>query len=79
MARVGQNCIYTVYDHIPGVYPVFGDFPARNTVYIGLAKTVYIRCIYGILCREITKYTVSIYGSGQPYKKYTVWPTLHMA
>jgi len=28
---------------------------------------VYIRCIYGIFGREITKYTVYIYGSGQPY------------
>jgi len=24
-------------------------------------------CIYGYFCREITKYTVHIYGSGQPY------------
>jgi len=25
-------------------------------VYIGLARTIYIRCIYGIFGREITKY-----------------------
>ena len=27
---------------------------------------IYIRCIYGIFGREIIKYTVYIYGSGQP-------------
>ena len=30
-------------------------------VYIGLARTIYIRFIYGIFGREITKYT-AIYG-----------------
>jgi len=35
--------------------------------HLGLARTIYIRCIYGIFRREITKYTVCIYGSGQPY------------
>jgi hypothetical protein len=40
-------------------------------VYIGLAKTIYIRCVYGnFFGREITKYTV-IYGA---YKWF--WPTL---
>jgi len=33
---------------------------------------MYVRCIYGIVGREITKYTVKygvyIYGSGQPYQ-----------
>jgi hypothetical protein len=37
---------------------------------IGLARTIYIRCIYGIFNREITKYTV-IYGA---YIRF--WPTL---
>jgi len=37
---------------------------------VGLARTIYIRCIYGILGREITKYTV-IYGACIPF-----WPTL---
>ena len=39
---------------------------------IGLARTLYIRCIYGIFGREITNirsYTVHIYGFGQPYKE----------
>ena len=38
--------------------------------YIGLARTIYIRCICGIFGREITKYTV-IYGA---YIQF--WPTL---
>jgi hypothetical protein len=29
--------------------------------YLGLARTIYIRCIHGIFGREITNYTV-IYG-----------------
>ena len=38
---------------------------------IGLARTIYIRCIHSIFDREITKYTV-IYGI------YTrTWPTLY--
>ena len=44
--------------HGPG-----GDF-------VGLARTLYIRRMYGIFGREITKdirlYMVCIYGSGQP-------------
>jgi len=32
----------------------------------GLARTIYILCIYGVFGREITKYTVIyIYGAGQ--------------
>ena len=44
---------------------------ARLT-YIGLARTICIRCIYGIFGREITKYTV-IYGV-----YIWFWPTLHI-
>jgi len=33
-------------------------------LFIGLA--IYIRCIHSIFGREITKYMVYIYGSGQP-------------
>jgi len=32
-----------------------------DTSYVGLARTIYIRCVYGIFGREITIYTV-IYG-----------------
>jgi len=42
----------------------------RYGVQTGLARTIYIRCIYGIFGREITKYTV-IYGV---YIRF--WPTL---
>ena len=71
MCRVVQNCIRTPYMH-----RILCDFLAIHTVYtpLGLARTIYIRCIYGIFVREITKYTVLfcqpytpyIYGSGQP-------------
>jgi len=41
--------------------------------YVGLASTIYIRCIYrGIFGREITEYTV-IYGV---YIQF--WPTLQI-
>jgi len=36
----------------------------------GLARTIYIRCVYGIFGREITVYTV-IYGA-----YIRSWPTL---
>jgi hypothetical protein len=32
------------------------------TILLGLARTICIRCIYGIFGREITKYT-AIYGA----------------
>ena len=47
-----------------------GDLLRQVYVYLGLARTLYIRCIYGIFGREIIKYTV-IYGV---YKRF--WPTL---
>jgi len=37
-----------------------------HRLHVGLAKTIYIRCIYGIFGRKFTKYTVYIYGPGQP-------------
>jgi len=40
--------------------------------WVGLARTIYIRCIYGVFGREITKYTV-IYGVHIRF-----WPTLQM-
>ena len=39
---------------------------------VGLARTIYIRCTYGIFGREITKYT-GIYGV---YIRF--WPTLEL-
>jgi len=41
-----------------------------NASSVGLARTIYIRCLYGIFGREITKYMV-IYGV---YIRF--WPTL---
>jgi hypothetical protein len=39
---------------------------------VGFARTIYIRCIYGISGREITTYTVK-------YGVYTrFWPTLNV-
>jgi len=39
---------------------------------VGLARTIYIQCIYGIFGREITKYTIM-------YSAYIrFWPTLHI-
>ena len=40
-------------------------------IVIGLAKTIYIRCTFGIFGLNITKYTVYIYV----YIRF--WPTLH--
>jgi hypothetical protein len=37
--------------------------------YIGLARTIYIRCIYGTFAgklQNIQSYTVYTYGSGRP-------------
>jgi len=45
---------------------------SEDTKCLGLTRTIYIRCIYGIFGREITKYTV-IYGV---YIRF--WPTLKM-
>jgi len=40
------------------------------SISVGLARTIYIRCIYSISAGKpphIRSYTVYIYGSGQPY------------
>jgi len=44
-----------------------------NLTLLGLARTIYIRCPYGIFGLEITKYTVYIYV----YIRF--WPTLYIA
>ena len=53
--------VCTVYVCMYGVCMVFWAGKSSNT-----------RCVYGDLGREITKYTVNMYGSGQPYI-YTVF------
>jgi len=45
-------------------------FSFSSPLQVGLARTIYIRCLYGIFGREITKYTV-IYSV---YIRF--WPTL---
>ena len=54
---------------------------------IGLDRTIYIRCVYGIFGREITKYvglarTIYIrcvYGIfGRETTKYVGWPELYI-
>ena len=45
---------------------------AKHCIPIGMARSMYIQCTYGIFCREITKDTV-IYGV---YIRF--WPTLHI-
>ena len=37
-----------------------------HLLYLGLARTIYVRCIYRVYGRKITKYMVYMYGSGQP-------------
>ena len=68
-------CTYVGLARAVYIHRIFGDLPANNTVYIELARTIYIyiRCIYGKFGREITQcmvmYGVYVYGSGQPYKQ----------
>ena len=53
------------------------------SICVGLTRTIYlyIRCMYGIFGREITKYTVIyvyIYDSGQPCVYVCVWLSVHV-
>jgi len=61
-----SSCLACTCTHRPAQHPPL--------VYIclGLARTIYIRCTYGIFGLEITKYTVYIYVC------IRFWPTLHM-
>jgi hypothetical protein len=68
-------CVYVWYD--------FSLFPSivwvmlvvlrvgQNSIYVGLARTIYIRCIYTVFLAgkspNVRSYTLHIYGSGQPY------------
>ena len=72
MHKAGQSRVYihTVHDRM------FGDFPARNTVYtqyifMVLAKprhayTVNVCCIWRDILKQINIYSVRIYNPGQP-------------
>jgi hypothetical protein len=65
------NPVYT-YKH-SGWDPLHA---AEHIKYLGLARTIYIYDVYTIFLAGnspyIRSYTVYIYGSGQPYKYYTV-------
>jgi hypothetical protein len=52
-----SNCLFGT--HHKWVLNTLTNIP--NSLCVGQARTIYIRCIYGIFGREITKYTV-IYG-----------------
>jgi len=63
-------CLYGVYTVLlAGKVPYIQPYTVY--IYVGLARTLYIRCLYGIFGREITKntviYGVYMYASGQPY------------
>jgi hypothetical protein len=62
------------YDIFAGRHDILANdiFAGRHDIFVGLARTIYIRCMYGIFDREIIKYTV-IYGV---YKQF--WPTLYI-
>jgi len=71
---------HRIYGHIWRIYTVLANpintlstigFSSSTTLLcLRLARTIYIRCTYGIFGREIIKYTVYIYV----YKRF--WPTL---
>ena len=60
-------CIRTFGEFVVARMHTYGE-----ATYVGLAKTIYIRCIYGSFGGEFTKYTV-IYGV---YIRF--WPTLYI-
>jgi len=41
-----------------GIHTLYMQSLCIDGLQIGLARTIYIRCIYGIYGRDITKYTV---------------------
>jgi hypothetical protein len=67
-----QGHLQKYWGHFGGRPGVWGEGPVLAGKSVGLARTIYIRCVYGIFGREITIYTV-IYGV---YIRF--WPTLHI-
>ena len=47
-------------------------------LYIGLARTIYMRCTYGIFGLEITKYTVYIYVYIRFWLTLVIYSTKHL-
>ena len=74
-ARVSDHVLYR-YMHVLATHRIIQSDEKRVCVHVcvcvcvGLARTIYIRCTYGIFGLEITKYTVHIYV----YIRF--WPTL---
>ena len=72
--NIRSYTVYILYIYY-GVY-VYGDmqYLLQGNYYIYIYTVVYIQCIYGICCREITKYTVMrtvyMYDSGQKHYVY---------
>jgi len=65
--RWGSTCSHCVrYVCVRGLLHV------RMQINVGLAKTMYLRCTYGVFVLEITKYTVYTYV----YIRF--WPTLNI-
>ena len=65
-SRLKHACFQHVFDSFVTLLkrqPI--GWPKSFVSFVGLARTVYIQCIYGIFGRGIIKYTVNIYGSGQ--------------
>jgi hypothetical protein len=53
-----------------GYFIVRGTEKVRNALYLGLARAMFIRCVYGIFCRGFIKCTVM-------YSVYVrFWPIL---
>jgi hypothetical protein len=61
-----------VYACVYSLHKVERPMPQDDDKHIALARTIYIRCIYGIFGRGITNYTV-IHGA-----YIRSWPTLHI-
>ena len=62
--RIGMGLLLTMFVVILNL---------SSRIFLELARTIYIRYIYGIFGRKTTKYTV-IYGV---YIRF--WPTLHIS
>jgi len=71
---LGLQIMYCLFLHlVQKKSKIFLPFFVDSSIYnilVGLDRTIYIRCVYGIFGREITIYTV-IFGV---YIRF--WPTL---
>jgi len=67
LSRVGQN----IHKHATECYRIFYEVPAKDTVRIRLARTIYIYGVYTVFLAgkspSIRSCTECVNGSGQPY------------